>query len=156
MPKKLLLCLLVLACLATIFMLSSQPAAQSNHLSKSITSVIATWVPAYQELPQEAKGAWLKEFNEVVRSLAHFSLFLLLGAATALFLNYRQSKHPYFWTMLFCAIYAVVDELHQEFFSAGRGYQFVDLCKDWSGSLLGIAVIWLLLKIKRMASSKTA
>lgn len=43
-----------------------------------------------------------------------------------------------------CAVYAVFDELHQEFFTDGRAFELVDLAKDWSGSTLGILLTLLL------------
>ena len=37
-----------------------------------------------------------------------------------------------------CVLYAVTDEIDQEFFVDGRAFELIDIAKDWSGSLIGI------------------
>ena len=37
-----------------------------------------------------------------------------------------------------CVLYSVTDEIHREFFVDGRAFEFIDLAKDWSGSLIGV------------------
>ena len=37
-----------------------------------------------------------------------------------------------------CVLYAVTDEMQREFFVEDGDFEFIDLAKDWSGSLIGI------------------
>lgn len=102
----------------------------------------------------------------IVRKLAHFSIYTLLGFLT---MNYaltdkkdntiyytnekcwaqQSKKHRntmilYSW--LFGTLYAVTDEIHQLFIQ-GRSCEFRDVCIDSLGVLTGIIVALTILKI---------
>lgn len=140
--KKHIYLILSLLCAALIFFLSSQDATTSDALSKQITSTV-----------NETAGAGLS--NEEMRSIAHVVLFLLLGVfATSWLSSTRSITHSkdqatttktiksdvkmVIVALGVCVVYAIADELHQEFFVEGRGFELIDLAKDWGGSLCGV------------------
>ena len=80
---------------------------------------------------------------ELVRKLAHFSVYLVL------FLwSYRLDRHywpqsPWPWrALLWCLLYAISDEIHQ-IYVPGRGPHVLDVLIDSSGALAG----WGLLRL---------
>ena len=75
---------------------------------------------------------------------SHFLLFLLLGIFVSLWMKEQSIAYflkPVTVSFFICAIYAVTDEIHQEFFVEGRAFELIDLAKDWSGSLLGCIAV---------------
>ena len=122
--KNLYLVLAVI-CAAVIFMLSAQDLPTSGALSQSVTDA----------LNEHAKTGLS---DETVRSIAHFSLFFLLGVFVSLFCGKCKFKFKFLWAFTVCMLYAVTDEIHREFFVDGRAFEFIDLAKDWSGSLIGV------------------
>ncbi len=126
--KNLYLVLAVI-CAAVIFMLSAQDLPTSGALSQSVTDA----------LNEHAKTGLS---DETVRSIAHFSLFFLLGVFVSLFFGKCKFKFKFkfLWAFTVCVLYAVTDEIHQEFFVDGRAFEFIDLAKDWSGSLMGVLI----------------
>ena len=122
--KNLYLVLAVI-CAAVIFMLSAQDAPTSEALSRGVTKAVN----------EHAKSGLS---DETVRSIAHFSLFFLLGVFVSLFCGKCKFKFKFLWAFAMCVLYAVTDEIHQEFFVDGRAFELIDLAKDWSGSLIGV------------------
>lgn len=96
----------------------------------------------YEDLSAEQQLAELAAFNETIRSLGHFCVFLVLGACSFGFFSSIKVSRPALAAAALCIAYAVFDEIHQEFFSEGRAFELIDLAKDWSGSALGILLAW--------------
>jgi VanZ family protein len=70
----------VLLWLVLIFYLSSQPAVESNGLSKKVTKVIVETVDKVVELDEGKEDINLVDkFNHIVRKYAHFTCYLVLG-----------------------------------------------------------------------------
>ena len=65
--------------MGTIAFLSSQNAEKSDKLSKNVTDKILSATQEYRTLPKAEKKEKVDANNGKVRSMAHFSLFLLLG-----------------------------------------------------------------------------
>lgn len=127
--KKYLYLILSVLCTAVIFMLSAQDATTSDALSKQVTNTV-----------NKSTGGGLS--NEMMRSMAHFALFWLLGVFVSLYLRERNVSNTHLLSpLIICVLYAVTDELHQEFFVTGREFELIDLAKDWGGSLLGCVIV---------------
>ena len=122
--KNLYLALSII-CAAVIFMLSAQDATTSDALSQEVTKTVN----------EHAKS---RLSDETMRSIAHVSVFFLLGAFVSLFCGKCKLKFKLLRAFAICLLYAVTDEIHQEFFVDGRGFELIDLAKDWSGSLIGV------------------
>mgnify|MGYP003939114351 FL=1 len=120
-----------------IFFLSAQSAVESSALSTKVTELILGLinrvVPAFSSSMTDY--AYL---NRVIRKLAHFLLYLVLGLLTtrALRKNGITGMKPLVLAVIICALYAVTDELHQ-MFVPGRSSQISDVILDTVGGLAG-------------------
>lgn len=132
----------VLLWLVLIFYLSSQPAVQSDGLSKKVTKVIVDTVDRVVELDDEKSEIDLVEkFNHIVRKYAHFTSYLVLGV---LVMNaFRRSGvrgfKGFIFSLVFCILYAISDEVHQVFVP-GRGAQVTDVLIDSVWAFVGIGM----------------
>ncbi|MGI6514711.1 MAG: VanZ family protein [Syntrophomonadaceae bacterium] len=121
-----------------IFFLSAQSAAESSGLSSKVTELMLGLIN--KVVPAFSSGlvdyAYL---NHVVRKLAHFLLYLVLGllSARALRKNGITGGKQLVLAVIFCALYAVTDELHQ-MFVPGRSGQISDVVLDTMGGLAGV------------------
>ncbi|MEG0156743.1 MAG: VanZ family protein, partial [Anaerovoracaceae bacterium] len=78
-PRRILLWVLVLAMAGIIFGFSCQEAPQSGELSTELAESILEKIPVFAKQPVEVKEKITFVAQEVLRSLAHFGLFFLLG-----------------------------------------------------------------------------
>ena len=81
--------------------------------------------------------------NHTVRKLAHFIIYALLGLSWANFFRSINKKFPTLKTtllpLLFSAIYAIIDEYHQNLVF-GRDGNRIDVVIDSLGALAGICI----------------
>ena len=120
-----------------IFYLSSQPAVDSNKLSKGVTEVV---VEALQKVAPNADLNNSK-FNNVLRKNAHFFNYLILGLliTNALGESGIDRKKCILIAFSICIIYSITDELHQ-ILVPGRGAQIKDVALDTAGAIVGISI----------------
>ena len=115
-----------------IFFLSAQSATESAGLSTKITQVFLGFIN--QVVPVFGSGAMDYSYlNHVVRKLAHFSLYMVLGilSARALQKNGMTGWKPLMVAVLICVMYAVTDELHQVSYPAGVVKSVMCLLTAW-------------------------
>lgn len=143
--RRIAVLLLVLQCLV-IFSFSAQPAESSSKTSKSVTRKILSVLPIVKKASTETAEKFLDKAETVVRKLAHFSLFLLLGIYAYLAMDGYLNKRKIAAALLFCLLYAASDELHQ-LFIAGRSCEARDVCIDFAGSLCGVYITLFVQKI---------
>ncbi len=121
MKKKIIYTLLTILNIALIFYFSSQNGDQSN-----ITS------------------GWFQNFLPfsmfVIRKMAHFTIYALLGFNTYQMLKSYGSKHCFIYTLCICVLYAISDEFHQSFID-DRSPQIRDVCIDSCGALFSISIL---------------
>lgn len=86
----------------------------------------------------------------LVRKMAHFSEYMLLGFWLGLFFTQENGHSRFFLSELLCATVAVCDELLQ-WLPGGRSPQIADVCVDVSGATLGLLVALTLLAALRFA-----
>jgi VanZ family protein len=134
-----------------MFYLSSQPAVQSDELSKKVTEIIIEKVGALVPLDFETSTTadLVARFNHVVRKFAHFGIYFVLGLFV---MNaFRRSGisgfKGFLFSLVFCILYAISDEIHQVFVP-GRGAQFTDVLIDSFGSFVGIGMYSVIKKEK--------
>jgi len=154
--------ILTIAIMAFIFIQSALP----SDLSGAESGFIVGFLVRVLGLPEEG-------LHLVIRKLAHFSEYLVLGVSLSLTVRYGTWKNAggSKWknrlqaltgtpgTLTFAgtvlawgigACYAVTDEFHQ-FFVAGRSCEFRDMCIDAAGVLCGCVLytIFHLIKDRR-------
>lgn len=137
---RLFLGMLVVGLAISIFLLSSQPASQSSHLSMSLANQT---LHIFERIT--GIDISLAEWNRILRKTAHFSLFFFLAVFIMVFCRickYRWSTSAL--AALFISIaYAMFDEFHQ-LFVVGRGASWRDVGIDGAGAILGIILTYLL------------
>ena len=139
MKKKFNICLLVFW-LVVIFLLSNQDSGKSQHLSDNLigkgVDIVASITK--QEITPTKKVTIVENMSDKVRSLAHFTEYLILGILVINVLKdyYKLDYKIWLYGLLFCILYAIGDELHQLFIS-GRSFQYGDIIVDTLRSVLG-------------------
>lgn len=129
--------ILTLSSAGVIFWFSSQTAEQSSAFSGEVTQGLLGGIFTFFQLTAEQQ----QTAHELVRSVAHVGSFSVLGLFASLL---TRSYTERWWipiTVLACGVYAVFDECHQLWFSAGRAFELVDVAKDLIGTLLGVGAV---------------
>lgn len=127
-----------------IFVMSAQPVEESHETSTEVSEGIAgTVTPGFQEMPPEQKVETVEKFDIVVRKLAHFAEFGLLGVLFYTAVVATRNKLDINWlivegSMIFVLAYAATDELHQKYVP-GRIASIRDVAIDCLGALAGVA-----------------
>ena len=134
------------------FYMSSRPAVESSNMSSGISTWIAQLLrPDYQNMSPADWTAYLDVVHVVVRKIAHFSEYSILGIwiCTDFFL-WKKKDVPETSSLrriLLCSwlvgtAYAVSDEFHQ-IFVEGRSGELLDVLIDSGGVLTGVMLICL-------------
>lgn len=123
-----------IACM--IFFFSSQNGEDSSHLSRNVLKhVVAYLQPALEWVL--GRGVSMATMERVVRKLAHFSEYTLLGFCLTLLLREYAWRFPRMFACFIGMGYAVTDELHQ-LLSKGRSASLRDVLIDSAGVLTGM------------------
>lgn len=155
---RLLLLAAALACMAGIFIFSSQNAEKSNHISIYVSEKIIANINNHTD---GATGDLIWRFNVIVRKYAHFAMFFVFGAvSTAFFIALMPRKRvaAVLCAVVLCLAWAAADELHQ-LYVPGRTGQARDVLIDFSGAFFGavltLAVQSAAVKIKKVIKKRT-
>ena len=127
-----------------IFNMSSYVREDSNELSKGITKAIVSVIEkVYPDADID-----ISSFNNVIRKYAHFFGYMLLGILVSQVLRVSGVKgyKIYVYSIVFCVLYAISDEVHQHFVP-GRGPELRDVIIDSTGSTIGITLSFLISRI---------
>ena len=76
----------------------------------------------------------------IIRKLAHFIEYLILGILVLNACKYNSVKNMIVLSIIICILYACLDEIHQ-LFILDRSGNILDVCIDTIGSLCGIGII---------------
>lgn len=147
---------LVLWCVV-IFMFSANDSDKSSRQSNAVFNAVVEFVnPMYDSLDPEAQLEYKDTATFVIRKLAHFSEYALLGILA--FINLWRVKglgYRSLFAALFSCVYAASDEIHQ-LFVPGRAGQVRDVLIDTSGAVVGILFALLIRKIWLKSREKKA
>ena len=149
---RILLWLAVIAVCVMIFLFSAQTGEESADTSgKVVNWLIGILVKGYHLLEAVRQQEIYETASLIVRKLAHFSEFALLGFLVRLLMRSYRLKRGGLLAWVSATLYAVTDEVHQ-MFSAGRGPSPVDVGIDSLGAATGVlfacAVLWLVMRRK--------
>lgn len=154
--KQIILLLCIIINCAVIFNFSGQVATKSSKTSGRVADIVIKIVPSFNKLNDEEKVILKKKYiNPIVRKLAHFSIYALLGLWTILFMfTFKRTFYQRGLTAIcFCIFYAATDEFHQ-LFVEGRGAQVVDVWIDSLGAIISVLTIILIVRLYRKAHNK--
>lgn len=139
--KKMILVFLLLIWLTIIFLFSNQNGVSSRNTSKAFIDKIIDISSSFskKQLSKEKKERIVKKYHPVVRKLAHFTIYFILGIITYSFLGiyFKNEQKQVVISLIFCFIYACSDEIHQ-LLLIGRTFQLKDIVIDTVGSGIGI------------------
>lgn len=142
---RFLLWLAVLAVCGMIFFFSAQSGDQSAQTSgKVVEWLIELLVRGYELLDAVRQREIYETASLLVRKLAHFGEFALLGFLVRLLLRSYHIRKGGAWAWFAATLYASTDELHQLFVDA-RGASLMDVGIDSLGAAIGVAFACLLL-----------
>lgn len=159
MQKNVLRGILIVLLLCTfyiIFGFSSQDGEKSGGISKKITEFILENSSKYNSLEQTKKEEVTKRTEKIIRKIAHFSIYTLVGfLLMALFSTYENIKRKYqiYISAIIGILYAISDEIHQSF-TPGRGPKITDVFIDSLGVFFGMAVILLIIELINKENKK--
>ena len=153
MKKNILRGILIILLLGTFWMIfnfSSQDGDESSGVSKKVTETLTSNSKKIKKLDQKQKQEKLKEIEHVIRKLAHFSIYTLVGILLmALMSTYNIKQNSRITTSLIIGIiYASSDEIHQSF-TPGRSPMITDVLIDTLGISLGICMVIFVIKVYR-------
>ena len=132
-----------LFCMYMIFMFSYQSGDESSGVSISLYDIFIK----YTHFDFISHNAF--------RKLAHFSEFATLGLGVCSCTYYYSAELRPFVSLILCAGYAALDEIHQVFVPerAGRVFDvFVDSCGAATGILIFTVIAALFIKRKRFGA----
>lgn len=140
--ERIILLILLLGTMTIIFGFSSQDGKESGNISKKITEQIVKRIPQIQEKEQEEKEIIINRIEKVIRKIAHFSIYTVVGILVmALISTYQiKEKNRIIISTIIGIIYACSDEIHQSFVP-GRSPMITDVMIDTMGVILGILLI---------------
>lgn len=145
MNKNILRITLIILLLGTfhiIFGFSSQDGEKSGSISKKITETIISKIPQIQEKEEDEKQIILIRAEKIIRKLAHFSIYTVVGMLLMGILetyNLKNTKKIIF-SLIIGIIYAASDEFHQSFIPE-RTPKITDVMIDTMGVMFGILII---------------
>lgn len=152
--RAILIILLILVFMA-IFDFSSQNGEESGSLSREVTNMVTKDIKSIQELEENKKEEVLGEIEHIIRKIAHFSIYTLVGILMMSLMstyNLKQIKRVGI-SFGVGVLYAISDEFHQSF-TPDRTPLFTDVIIDSCGVLVGLGIVIIMLKIAKMLRNK--
>jgi len=125
-----------------IFYFSHQPVNESSELSEGISKPVVEKLESIIKINIDED-----KFDYLIRKLAHFTEYMILGILVymASSKNNIPRNNTALWCIIFCALYAISDEVHQAFVP-GRGPRVLDVIIDTAGSITGILMTKFIIK----------
>ena len=143
MIKKIIYTVLLIIWMIVIFLFSNANNTNSQKTSDNVTKKVieTTSKITNTKIDKKKEEKMVNDYRVIVRKTAHFSLYLVLGVLTYLTLtSYGISRRVIIYSIMFCFMYAISDEVHQ-LFSDGRSFEIRDIIIDTLGSITGIIII---------------
>ena len=145
---RIIIIILLIGTFGIIFGFSSQDAEESSGISRKVTEILTSNIKSIQEKPEAEKEEVLNKIESVVRKVAHFSIYTIVGILLiSLFKTYNiKEMNRFSISLILGVIYASSDEIHQ-CFTPGRGPQVTDVIIDTMSVLFGILILILIQNI---------
>ena len=152
---RMILIILLLCTFFIIFGFSSQNGEQSGGISRKISETILKVSSNYNKLEEEEKEIVLYRTESIIRKIAHFSIYTVVGfLLMGLLSTYKlRDKWRMIITIVIGILYAISDEFHQSF-SPGRSPKVTDVYIDTLGIILGVLLVILIRMIYKKIKTK--
>lgn len=151
----LMICIVILCCV--IFRFSAAQGNKSSHTSERVASIILNVI--YKDNAVFNSEVMVKAIQPIVRKVAHFSIYFLLGFLMMCCASTFKGSKAYKFdiSVILCMLYAASDELHQ-LFVPGRSGEITDVCLDSVAATFGVLLVLLVMtiinKIKKAKDDK--
>jgi VanZ family protein len=154
-----ILAVAVLINMAIIFYFSEESKEESGNRSTGVVKwLVDILYPDYNSLDWDTQMEVMRSTHHLVRKLAHFAEFALLGFLSSGLVAYlNRRKHwiklwlEWLIPLAFGLLYAISDEVHQIF--SDRGASAKDVLIDFAGVLAGVlfmrGILWVSRSCKR-------
>lgn len=144
--KRIIFLLMLLATFYIIFNFSAQNGIESGNLSKKVTAFFVEIFSKFKTMDSSMKLHYIAKLHPIVRKLAHFSIYTVVGFSVMGFMCTFNIKNKFklLVSILIGVAYATTDEIHQGLIP-GRGPSIRDVCIDSAGVITGIFVMILLI-----------
>ena len=151
-----ILIILLLGTFYIIFGFSSQNSTQSAGISRKITNIITANVKSIQEKDDKTKEEILYKIEHIIRKIAHFSIYTVVGLLLMLLCKTYDIKEfdRFSISLIIGIIYASSDEIHQAFVP-GRGPMLTDVLIDTSGVVTGIILVICIFKMYKIITNNS-
>ena len=149
--------LLVLLWMGVIFYFSQENGEQSAGTSERVICFLLTrFDPGFLDLTAKEQTLRIRAWSTVVRKMAHFTLFGVMGLLSFGAFSVVLPPRRAFWAALGLGmLQGILDEVHQ-LFVPGRACEIRDMAIDTAGVALGVLVMLLLFSlVKRKKEPKT-
>lgn len=144
--------ILLVCIMIAIFIFSSQNDIKSSQTSGNfILALLKIFYPPFEDFSEIQRTEFIASLQLFVRKGAHFTIYAVLGFFSFLtFITYKKIPFKIRLAIIasFCLLYSISDEIHQ-LFVPGRVGHILDVCTDFSGSLLSIGILTLFTRIKK-------
>lgn len=140
--------LLLLCTFFIIFGFSSQDGEASGNVSRKVAKKIVDIFPSTRGCSEEAKQNIVEDIQPIVRKLAHFSIYMVVGILMMTFMTTFSLNliRKIFISVMVGIIYASSDEIHQSFIP-DRTPAITDVIIDTAGVMIGIFIVLFIIKI---------
>lgn len=139
--KRIIFAILILLNCIIIFYFSNQIADNSGKQSGRVVEMVLKLIPSINHMQEPDRTTVIETIiTPIVRKMAHFSIYAMLGILTMNYMNTIEGKKmskKAICALAFCVLYAITDEFHQ-YFIPGRSAEIRDVLIDSSGALMGI------------------
>ena len=150
--------LIILLCFTfyKIFQFSSENAEVSGSRSTEIMRKIINNFPYTKNLSEMTKNKIIKRAEPILRKLAHFSIYMVVGI---LIMTFVSTYKLLLWKKLLISImvglvYAISDEFHQTFIQ-GRSGELRDVLIDTTGVICGIIIVLIIISVYKALREKS-
>ncbi len=133
--------------LIAMFLFSSQ----TSDVSSDTSGRVVKFIVRLFNIDDTAHN--ISMLHTVIRKLAHFSLFMILGVSVSSVVHFSLGRLEILLSPLVCLLAAILDETHQLFIS-GRSGEIRDVLIDFSGAVFGSVLFLLAVYIVRSIRSR--
>lgn len=146
--SRIVFAVLTATVMVCIFLFSCENADKSSDTSGIIVNfILDIFYKDFDSMTLAEQAETMSQVSHIIRKTAHFTIYAALGFFASLTAGRRKlfSKGS-LGVVLFCALYAISDEIHQ-YFVPGRACMFTDMLIDTCGGITGMAISFLMMKL---------
>ena len=147
--RKIIKIILLVFWMGVIFTFSHQKAYDSSKLSDTFIVRVTKIIVGHKPDKKEEERI-IKKYVNVVRKSAHVFVYIVLSILifTVLIEYFEFNKRLVIYSIIFCLLYSISDEVHQ-LFILGRSGEIRDVLLDTTASSVTAIINFYIRKIRR-------